>query len=143
MAGRVTPEERAAIVAALHGGTSLHAVAAQFGRGKATVSVIARDAGIDFERSAVRKAGAVHRDYALAERVALLNLGFDRARELLPTIEGALHLQQWMTAMAIGIDKRRLEDGDVTDRTAVQDHRESPGELVARITHLAARRRAG
>src|SRR5215207_9284860 len=110
MASRLTDEERAQIEAALLAGESLHATAGKFERSKETISRIARAAGITFERLHTEKAAAARRDYALAERVGLLNQYFDRAEAMLPYTYLASEFQQMATALAILIDKRRLED---------------------------------
>lgn len=56
------------------------------------------------------------RDYAQAERLQLLNEGFDKAREILKAVTEPKDLQSWMIAVATAIDKRRLEDGEATNR---------------------------
>jgi transposase-like protein len=142
VAMKVSDEERARIEATLRDGASINATARRHGRAPATVASIGRAAGIDVAYSAPKKANAARRDYALAERLALLNAGMDKAARLLATVTTPHELQQWMMAVAIGIDKRRLEDGEATSRTDVRDDSAKREELAARLDELAARRAA-
>lgn len=56
MAKPVTARERTRIIAAIKGGDSCGAIAREFGRSKGTISGIAVDAGLSFERSATKSA---------------------------------------------------------------------------------------
>lgn len=127
MAKPLTDAERAAIVAALEAGDSVNAVARHSGRSLGTVSNIANAAGIELEHSMPQKSAAardavaqVRKDFDLAARLDLLNQGFVKAGNLLASLSDPADLQRWSTAVGILIDKRRLEDGDVTSRTEVQ-----------------------
>lgn len=141
MHGALSEDERGKIAAALRDGQSVGAVARAFGRSKSTVSVIARNRAVPLERSRTEKAAAAVADYALERRVDLLNQGFAKAAELLPSIQSPMWLQAWSISLGILIDKRRLEDGEATGRVEVSgdDARE---RLAARLDDLAARRRA-
>src|SRR5215207_236041 len=92
------------------------------GRSAGTIQTIATQEGISSKYSAPKNANVASRDYVQGERLALLNKGFDKAEDLLKSIEGAKDLQAWMIAVATGIDKRRLEDGEVTDRSERHSH---------------------
>lgn len=132
--------ERAAIVADLETGLSVRATARKHGRDPSTVSRIGQAAGVDIQRCQTNKATAARRDYDLTARLALLNKVFDRVEALLPDTDKPLELQQLTTALAIAIDKRRLEDGEATSRNEVS----SSGvrdRLAGRLDELAARRR--
>jgi uncharacterized protein YoaH (UPF0181 family) len=65
------------------------------------------------------------RDYTQAERLALLNEGFDKARTLLAELKTAQEFQQWTVGTGTLIDKRRLEEGKATERLATTDQREA------------------
>lgn len=121
---KVGPAERKRIVAALHAGKTPYRVAKESGRSRPTVSKIAREAGIDINVNATKKAAAAKRDYGQAERLGLLNEAFDKARELLQTVNTPHKLQAWMVAVGIAVDKRRLEDGEATSR-GEHTHREA------------------
>lgn len=139
---RVSDEERAAIEVALRDGASVGTVAQQSGRGKATVSRIAAAAGIDLERSNVNKAAAARKDYGQANRLELINEFFDKTHEMLHTTQlTPLGMQQMATALAILVDKRRLEDGEATSRSEVHDD-STRARLGGRLDELAARRAA-
>ncbi|WP_273845420.1 helix-turn-helix domain-containing protein [Rubrobacter calidifluminis] len=113
---KVTEEERQRIISLLKSGLSQGKTAREVGRSKQTVSRIARAAGISSDVTAIKKAEAARLDFAKAERLELLNEGFQKAREILPTVDSAHKLQAWMTALGIAVDKRRLEDGEATER---------------------------
>lgn len=137
----LTPEDRARIEAQLLEGKSVRSIARDIGCGKSSVYGVARAAGISATSIQTANAAAVRRDYHAAERVRLLNEGFARVEEMLERVGRTNELKDWAITLAVLIDKRRLEDGDVTARTEVtgEDARE---QLVRRIGELAARRRA-
>lgn len=140
--GRVSDEERAAIEAALRSGQSGGATARAFGRSISTIVGIAKRAGIALDQSATKKAVAARIDYAQAERIDLLNELFGTARSMIRA--GGLkpgELQQVSMAVAIMIDKRRLEDGEATSRSEVHDSG-TQSRLAGRLDELAARRAA-
>lgn len=114
--GPVESAERKKIVALLGQDKTPYAVAKETGRSRPTVCKIAREEGFELNVRATKKAAEARRDYALAARLELLNEGFDKAREILPEIKDPGDLQRWFVAVATGIDKRRLEDGEATSR---------------------------
>lgn len=136
---RVSDEERERILAALRSGLSAGATARQCGRSQPTVSRIAAAAGINLNQSPTKKAVAARKDFAQAERLELLNTLFLKAGELSEKIKKPIELQQLATAVAIMIDKRRLEDGEATSRSEVHDD-STRSRLAGRLDELAARR---
>jgi hypothetical protein len=134
-------EQRAHVVALLHEGKSRNDIARIVGCCGATVTKIAAAEGVEFNRLYTEKASAATRDYALAERIALVNAGFAKAAELLPGLATASALASWSVAVATLIDKRRLEDGEATSRTDVIDDG-ARDRLARRMDELAARRDA-
>lgn len=142
MAARIPDDERQQIITVLQSGQSLTATAKQFTRSKGTIFNIAQQAGISLERSATNKASAARKDYNQANRLLLINEFFDKAHEMLHGIElNPLGLQQMATALAILVDKRRLEDGEATSRSEVHDD-SNRARLSGRLDELAARRTA-
>lgn len=148
MAKPLTDTERAAIVGALQSGESVRGVAKRIGCSPMTVSNIGKAAHVESVRTFGQKAAEardavadIRRDYNLAGRLELLNLGFEKLVNLLASVIDATEMQRWSTAVGILIDKRRLEDGDVTSRTeTIADP--AVDEFDRRILDLAARRRA-
>lgn len=131
--------DHAAILAGLRDGKSQNAVAREVGCGPATVNRVAKANGLEY--SAPKKASEARRDYAAAERIALLNKVFAQAEEMLPTIKTPHKLQALVISLGILIDKRRLEDGDATERTEVYGAG-ARERLASRLDELAARRAA-
>jgi len=139
---RLSDEQRAAILADLRAGGSVRAVARAHGTSAMTVSRTGRSGGVEVTYQATKKASACRKDWALVERLELLNRLFAKADELLPTVVRPLHLQQLATTVGILIDKRRLEDGDATGRMEVSTPAADARERIAgRLDELAARRR--
>ncbi len=135
MAPHLTDKERERIVAYLKEGKSHNWIAGQVKRSQATVSAIASKNGIKPVKHSPKNANQARRDYAKAERLALLNLGFDKAEDLLKNIQEAKELQAWMIAVATAIDKRRVEDGQVSDRT---ENQKNDSSLEAEFAKLDA-----
>ena len=107
----VTDDEEKAILAALEAGKTTRQVAEEFGRGAGTISRIAQRNGLDLaERSNVKRAALVKSCYASVERIELVGLLLNKAKQLMKTCDTARDLQYLATAIAIGIDKRRLEE---------------------------------
>jgi hypothetical protein len=134
----MTMVDHEAILEALKAGESQNGVARRLGCSPGTVNKVARLNGLEYSRP--KHAAEARRDYSAAERLELLNQGFEKARELLPSIKSPQWLQAWSISMGILIDKRRLEDGDVTARTEVNGG--GARERLARsLDELASRRR--
>lgn len=139
MTERLSETERESILEDLRAGESVRGAARRASRAPITVSRLARDAGIDVVRTQTNRASQARRDYDLPARLALLNKVFDQVETLLPTCFKPLEVQQLATALAIAIDKRRLEDGEATSRAEVSSH-DVRGRLASRLDELAARR---
>lgn len=137
----VDQEERSRIVSLLreHGGNQ-NKVARLCGRHQSTVRRIAKAEGIESVNAAPKKANAARKDYAIAERLELLNEGFEKARDILSTIAEAKDLQAWTVAMGTLVDKRRLEDGEATSREEKVDP-ERRKRIKASLDDLAEQRR--
>jgi hypothetical protein len=139
---RLTDEQRADLLADLRAGMAVRVAAGKYGCSTGTVSNIARAAGVQLNVQPTKKASAARRDWAQTERLDLINRLFDKANAMLDQVSTELHLQQLTTAIAVMIDKRRLEDGEATTRAEVSDSGEEARERIARrLDELAARRR--
>ena len=141
--------DHAAIVEALRSGESQNAVARRLGCSPSTVNRIAKANGLECQtewhspakRPLPPEAARAAADYCLARRIALLNKVFDKADALIEQASSPHKLQALAIALGILIDKRRLEDGEVTARTEVNggDARE---RIARRLDELASRRAA-
>lgn len=115
--GPVSESEEAEILAALESGKTTREVAKEFDRGAGTISRIAQRNGLDLaERSNVKSAALAKSCYASEDRIKLIGELLNKAKELMKTCDSSRDLQYLATAIAIGIDKRRLEE--TTDPTA-------------------------
>ena len=122
-AGPLPAETRQAVLAALLAGTGVGETARRFRVGKATVSRIAAAAGLDLERSQTKKATGARVRYAQERRLELSDKLFGKVEALLDGELDPQQLQPLVTAFAILTDKRRLEEGEVTDRHEHRDAR--------------------
>lgn len=113
----ISEDEEKAILEALKAGKTTREVAEIFGRGKSTVSDIARRAGLDLAgRARMKRADVARTCYASEARIKLVGELLDKARSMLTTCENPRELQHLAMVIAIGIDKRRLEE--TTDPSA-------------------------
>lgn len=110
--GPVGEEEEKAILEALESGKTTREVAKEYDRSPSTISDVAKRNGLDLaERSETKKAAIAKSCYAAEDRIKLIGELLNKAKSLLKTCENARDIQYLATAIAIGIDKRRLEDG--------------------------------
>lgn len=135
--------DHGAILEGLRGGESQNAVARRLGCSPGTVNRVAKLNGLECRsaknQAAEARVGAALADYSLERRMALLNKVFDKAEAMIETAKTPHQLQALTIAVGILIDKRRLEDGDVTARTEVNGG--GARERLARsLDELAARR---
>lgn len=127
-AKHLTDDQRKDIQAALLAKVGVNEAARQYKVGKATVSGIAKAMGIDTERSATEKAERAASAYNKERRAQLSNKMFQKVEELLGQIEPTDSLKDLVMAFAILTDKRRLEEGEATDRREYND----PAAIIAR-----------
>lgn len=141
MPNPVTADEREKIVMLLkeHGGNR-NKVARECGRSPSTVQGIAEAHNIPPNIRAPKNANQARRDYAQAERLELLNEGFDKARDVLKGIGLADDLKDWSVAVGTLIDKRRLEDGEATSRSESVDPARRQ-KMKESLDEVAAQRR--
>jgi hypothetical protein len=111
MSKAITDEEREKILELLREGFSHGQVARRTGRSQSAVSALAKEYSIE-PVYRMPKAQLAAREYNKVERLNLLNLMFDKASNLLDQSDlTARDFKDLVTAVAICIDKRRLEDG--------------------------------
>ena len=114
MSKSLTDEEKALIREMLEDEQSHNSIARQIGRSQSTVSEFAKREGYSpLPERTPQVANQARRDFAKAERLELLNRAFEIAADMLE--RGGLSARDFkelMTAVAIGIDKRRLEEGE-------------------------------
>jgi len=110
--GPVTEDEEADILEALKAGGSIRKVAKDFDRSHSTISDVAKRNGLDLaDRSETKKAAIAKSCYAAEDRIKLIGEALNKGRELLKACDNPRDFQYLMTGFAIGIDKRRLEEG--------------------------------
>lgn len=136
--------DHAAILEALQRGESQKSVARRLKCGVATVNRVAQRNGVEpvpFQKIPPSpEVLAAASDYCLERRITLLNKVFNKAEDLIDAAKTPHALQALAIAVGILIDKRRLEDGEVTARTEVSGGA-ARERLASRLDELAARRR--
>lgn len=114
MSKNLTDGERLRIKELLDDGRSHNSIAKELGRSQSTVSEFAKREGYSpLPERTPRVANQARRDFGKAERLELLNLGFEDAWAKFE--RGGLSARDYkelMTGVAIAIDKRRLEEGE-------------------------------
>ena len=131
--------KRREILDAARAGESLGKIADRYGVHKATVGRIVQSGQVDIVKVADTRRQEAATAWAAAQRLSLLNQLFDRAAIMAKRIKEPRELQQLASAVAVLIDKRRLEDGLATERTEV--HASGASErLAAHVDELATRR---
>lgn len=117
MAKPISSNEEKAIIEAIKEGKKRNEIAKEFKRSAGSISRIAKKQGLDFDRSMTKKATAVKQFYSKQDRMNLLKQGFEKAAEMLRDAEAFRDLKDWSMAVAILIDKQRLEEGEPTEIT--------------------------
>lgn len=116
--GPVSEAEESEILEALKAGKTTREVADEFQRSRSTISDVARRNGLDLaELARMKKSDIARTCYASEARIKLIGRVLDKAEALLKACENPRDLQALMMTVAIGIDKRRLEEStDTTGR---------------------------
>ena len=130
---------RAAIVVDLRAGQSQYRTAKDHGVSAKTVSLIAKAEGIPVGNvSSVKNAATARTVYNLEARQAFSDQLFE---QLKLDIKNGVPTKDVIMGFAILTDKRRLEEGQATERHEYNDR--SDREFVTgRVDELAARRRS-
>jgi len=97
-------------------------------------SVLSGDARLRDIRG-LRRRRVARREYRPATRLEFLDECLEKARFLLPAVTTPRELLQVALAAAILIDRRRVEEGKVTDRLEVRDSesRDRLARIMARL----------
>ena len=136
---KIKDEQRKAIAQALREGIKPVDLAKEYDVSKNTIFTIAKENQIDMLQEATKKAKAVQSVYDKAKRGQLLDKFFDKIDDQLDKDLDANDLRNLSIAIGTVIDKRRLEDGEATQRTEVSSN-DARERFVRRIDQLAERR---
>jgi len=126
--GRLDACVRERIIQALREGRSQYATAKQCGVTRSFVNRIAREEGIPAtgaRRSATKGATEARRSYTRERRLLVCDRLFALVEAMMAECSTASELRQLVTAFAILVDKRRLEDG--SDRHLVRNEIDMTG----------------
>jgi hypothetical protein len=132
-----------AIVADLQAGTSYYRAAGNAQVATNTARRVARLEGLERHDPKVLAGGRARSTFSRERRIALLDRAFERLELLLPEVETAKELQQFAAALGVLIDRRRLEDDEVTSREETVDHSNTRPTPAPKVERLAARRMNG
>jgi phosphoglycolate phosphatase-like HAD superfamily hydrolase len=138
--GRVSEEERETLRRLHAEGKGRNEIARQLGRSAGTVTNIASELGLSFDRSATKKASEARAAYAEERRLELIGKGFDKADDMLAAIADAGEFQKWSVALGTLVDKARLETGQATNRSETVDPTRRE-RIKGTLDELAAKRR--
>ena len=138
-AGKKIPDNiRQEIATELREGIKPSELANKYKTTKQTVCNIAKENGIDLLHQATKKAVEVQKTYGKIERCKLIDKFFLKLNEQLDNEDNNSNdMRNLSIALGTIIDKRRLEDGEVTERKEVNDARE---HLTSQLDQLAERR---
>ncbi len=140
MPAAIPGDERREIADAVRAGGRRNEIARKFGRSPGAVSKIAAACGVEFDRVQTEKATRAAKDYALAGRLELGNAMFDAVGEMLGSAKTPQELKDLATTFGILTDKRRLDDGEATNRTeSVSPERRQ--RMKESLDEVAAQRR--
>lgn len=130
------------ILDSLRAGNSQARVARLYGIDVMTVGHMAKEAGIDTVALASTRRHEAMRDYSSIERLRVLNLTFERIEEMLDDNDlKPRDLKDLAVALGISIDKRRLEDGEVTERTEISDLSGARNAVRNKLLEISERRK--
>jgi hypothetical protein len=138
----ISDNVRARIVESLLAGNSMNRVSRLFGLDLMAVRRIALDHNIDTVALASTRRHEAQTDYCQIERLRVINLAFERIELMLDDNDlTARDLKDLAVAMGISIDKRRLEDGEVTVRSEISDLSGARNAVKSKLLEIAERRR--
>lgn len=117
---KLTAAEQQAILGRLQAGESVSATARRVGRGKATVSRLARAYGFPLERARTERLARAAREFDHITRLEAVNLLAGRIVALLEEDDdlSAKDLRDAAVALGVSIDKARLERNESTQNVA-------------------------
>ena len=137
----IPPDRRQEIGEAVKAGRSYRDVAAEFGVSIASVSNVVRELELNDHVNVqrVKRAAEASAEYNLERRMGLSNRFFEKIGSLLETVETANAMKDLAMAHAIETDKRRLEEGAVTERHEYNDRRAAIEQGRERLKILGRR----
>lgn len=115
MAKPISRNEEKSIIKAIKAGKKRNEIAKQFKRSAGSISRIAKKHDMNFDRSITKKATEAKQYYSKQDRMNLLKKGFEKAAEMLQNAKGFRDIKDWSMAVAVLIDKQRLEEGEPTE----------------------------
>lgn len=118
MKGPLTSYEKRTIREMLDQNHSHNQIAKIMGRSQSTISTFAKAQGYSpLPERVPSTANQARREFGKAERLALLNLVFEKGEEMLHSADlSPREYKETVTGLAIAIDKARLEEGSPTSR---------------------------
>lgn len=140
---RISDAKQREVVALLRSGLSSNQAARTAGISQPSASRIARANGISLNQIRTEKAREALLDFDVTERLKLSNEMLAKARAMLASIDKPSELQSLAMTLAILTDKRRLEEGQVTDRLEHRDARAELDESKQLLKLVSDRRAAG
>lgn len=138
----ISAEEVAQIVADLQEGMPKTRAAKKYHHSQHTIANIAFKAGIDTVNVIHQRSSRLLGEYNAAERLELINRAFAKASDLLEDVNTPKDLGAWAQALGVLIEKRRLEDGEATQRVGSDLADQARERVIRRLDELAARRGA-
>ena len=119
------------IIALHESGKSQREIAEELGKVQSTISVWMgklRTAGLisdqSIDQSKTKKAVEARKGFCAAKRIALIDKGFNKLDEILPTIDKPAGMRDWFVALGTAIDKRRLEQPKEEGKSGLAEIRE-------------------
>jgi len=138
----ISDNVKARIVESLLAGNSINRVGRLFGVDKMVVQHMAKAYNIDTVALASTRRHEAHIDYCQIERLRVINLAFERIELMLDDDNlTARDLKDLTVAMGISIDKRRLEDGEATERAEISDLSGARVAVRDKLLEIAERRK--
>ena len=116
MAKAIPQKEKMAIIKAIKNGKKRNKIAKEFNRSGSSISKIAKEIGVRFDRSITKKATETRKAYAKESRLEVLADLFQVIKEKLKETENtAKDVFDLSKSLGIAIDKARLEEGEPTE----------------------------
>jgi hypothetical protein len=141
--GPMTEEEQAAICAFILDGNSAAKASQMFGRSPASISKALRTQNVVSMHPTPEAAHAALADYSTARRRILFNKIFDRVERIIDDEEpDAKDMKDLAIAVGITVDKRRLDDGEATQRSEKGEIGEAREKLQGKLEGIIRNRSA-
>lgn len=134
---RLSAAERQSIIQGLLAGKSQGQIAREVGCSVSTVSRLAKAEGIDCNVAATKKATEVRDTFNAERRIALSDKAFRALERQLDeggvgTHLGSISFKDWAVVYGVLTDKRRLEEGEATERHEHSDRFATQQQAIER-----------